>query len=418
MALQTLTKRPLVKVSPKKYCDTMDEMYALYDNNGRRSGDLQKNTPLAVAIHSPSTRSHAESIVQIYEEIYEGTYPYHEMLDPDYLLRTFSDPDYYWGIFCPPNDPTTIMGCFTVVIDRYHNAGYMRGLNILPRYRKQIGVKELSYAMVKRFFVAHPEVNKWYNEARTAHSTVQYLARGIAAKMQALFLNKDYFLGEKETDALMVGYWDSALEARETPDRLLPEVVPFYLRSRSMHKFAEDIPHIEAQPLTFNTDLLRDILPRIQFSFTEDAYGYISFRFHDPGTDEYLTGLYTPTIRNIEKIRYQVHSLEKFMGFCILLQLFADRHRVEYVEFHIPTSEHVIQRYLLENRFLILGYVPAWLPSGRNMEDAVVLAWTDRLPNLESLRLIEEGTNLLDLIAVSNRLYPLEESILVFLPPA
>ncbi len=416
MALQSLTKLPSSNVAVKQYCDTMDEMYAIYDAHGRRRDDPKKNTSESVMIHAPSTWSHAEAIVKIYEEIYQGTYPFHEMLDPQFLFETFSNPDYYWGIFCHPKDPNTIMGCFTVVIDRYHNAGYMRGLNILPGYRKQIGVRELSYAMVKQFFVAHPEVNKWYNEARTAHSIVQHLSRVIAAKIQAIYLNKDYFMHRKESDALMVGYWDGALEARVIPRKVLPEVIPFYLRSRTMHKFPEVIPAIEARPLSINKELLRTFLSEIQFSFEMDKYGYIEFRFHDPKTNEFLTGLYTPTVRNIEKIRYQVNNPEKFMGFCLLLQLFAERHQVEYVEFHIPVSNFEIQRYLLENQLIIAGYVPSWLPSGKNMEDAVVMVWTDRLPHLKSLHLIEEGSALLDLITVSNRLSPLEESIPVFNP--
>ncbi|MHA1674332.1 MAG: hypothetical protein ACTSYI_11985 [Promethearchaeota archaeon] len=422
MALQTLTKRALSKVSNKQYCDTMDEMYAIYDDNGYRIGDSKQKSPVNVVIHHPSTRAHAESIVEIYKEIYQGTYPFHEMLDPDFLVKTFTDPDYYWGIFCPPKDTDTIMGCFTVVIDRYHNAGYMRGLNILPKYRKQIGVRELSYAMVKRFFVAHPEVNKWYNEARTAHSIVQHLSRVIAAKIQAIFLNKDYFMHQKESDALMVGYWESALEARVIPEKILPEVIPFYLRSRTMHDFAEDIPSVESCPLKIDKEKLRTALSKIQFSHETDKYGYIEFRFHDPDTHEFLTGLYTPTVRNIEKIRYQVNTLEKFMGFCIMLQFFADQHRVEYIEFQIPVSELAHQRYLLENQLIIAGYVPAWLPTKQNTqnkenkEDAVVLVWTDRLPELDSLQLIEEGHELLDLIAVSSRLRPIEENIPVFSP--
>jgi hypothetical protein len=422
MALQTLTKRSLTNVTVKQYCDTMDEMYAIYDDNGRRIDDPKKNTPGNITISAPSTKVHAHSIVAIYKEIYQGTYPFHEMLDPQFLLKTFSDPDYYWGIFCHPEDSDIIMGCFTVVIDRYHNAGYMRGLNILPKYRKQIGVRELSYAMVKRFFVVHPEVDKWYNEARTAHSIVQHLSRVIAAKTQALFLNKDYFMHRKESDVLMVGYWESALESRVIPEQMLPEVIPFYLRSRTMHDFTESLPIIEARQLTIDKDKLRTILSQIEFSFKTDKYEYIEFRFHDPDTHEFLTGLYTPTVRNIEKIRYQVNTSEKFMGFCILLQFFADQHRVEYIEFQIPVSELDHQRYLLENRLIIAGYVPAWLPTNQNKqnmdnkEDAVVLVWTDRLPALDSLQLIEEGKDLLNLIAVSSHLCPIEEIIPVFPP--
>jgi hypothetical protein len=416
MALQSLPKRPLSKVAIKQYCDTMDEMYAIYDAHGRRIDDPRKNNTENVMIHTPSTWSHAESITEIYKEIYRGTYPFHEMLDPKFLFETFSDPDYYWGIFCHPKDPDTIMGCFTVVIDRYHNAGYMRGLIILPKYRKQIGVRKLSYAMVKRFFVVHPEVDKWYNEARTAHSIVQHLSRVIAAKIQAIFLNKDYFMNQKESDALMVGYWESALEARVIPEKILPEVIPYYLRSRAMHNFPEAIPSIEACPLTIDKDLLRTFLPKIQFSFKTDKYGYIEFHFYDLDTHEFLTGLYTPSVHNIEKIRYQANTKEKFMGFCILLQLFAEQNRVEYIEFQIPISEIDNQRYLLENHLIIVGYVPAWLPTEQNMEDAVVMVWTDRLPCMDSLHLIEEGTELLQLITVSNRLRPLEESIPVFSP--
>jgi hypothetical protein len=77
MIIGSLTKRHPSKTFVKQYCDTMDEMYAIYDATGRRRDDPKKNTPENVMIRAPSTWSHAKAIVKIYEEIYQGTYPFH-----------------------------------------------------------------------------------------------------------------------------------------------------------------------------------------------------------------------------------------------------------------------------------------------------------------------------------------------------
>jgi hypothetical protein len=398
---------------PKLY-DSVDEFYAIYDEDGFMIGDQDRQRDYHVKIIDPRTMQHAKIIVSIYEEIYQGTYPYHEMLDPEYVKDSFKDPNCYWGIFrIDEGSPEagTDVGCFTIVYDFEKRTAYFRGLNILPRFHKKVGARELSTAMCVRFLNATMgRIDKWYMEARTAHSAVQYIARIAGCKTQALFLNKDYFLGKKESDCLQVAYWDHALDTtRVIPEFILPEILPFYYRAQRMH----NLPHVkrlEMNPIKFdNIDLdyheTFRILTKVKLSATRDKYGYVSISIQDPITGSYLKAFHTESVKNIEKIKYKCSNVSILAGFYLLLKNYAAVQNVEYLEWQVPVSDAMSCRFLFGQNFKIFGYVPAWIPSRTHFgmfEDAVVLTWISGELKTENIKLLEEGFELLNLIEVNN----------------
>ena len=394
-----------------KMCNSVDEFYALYDEDGFIIGDKDRQRDYHVKIIEPRTLEHAKIVVSIYQEIYKGTYPYHEMLDPNYIKESFSDPNCYWGIFrIDEGSPEagTNVGCFTIVYDFKKRTAYFRGLNILPQYQKKVGARELSTAMCVRFLNATMgKIDKWYMEARTAHSAVQYIARLAGCKTQALFLNKDYFLGRKESDCLQVAYWDHALETtRIIPEFILPEILPFYYRAQRMH----NLPHrkrLEINPLEQNLDYHETfrILTQAKLSAKRDKYGYVSISIKDPKTGSYLTALHTQSVKNIEKIKYQCSDVSVLAGFYLLLKNYAVDNKIEYVEWQVPVSDVMLCKFLLGQNFKIFGYIPAWIPSKRSVgmfEDTVVFSWTSGELKTKNIKLLPEGYELLDMINMNN----------------
>lgn len=367
-----------------------------------------------VKIIEPRTLEHAKIVVSIYQEIYQGTYPYLEMLDPDYLKESFSDPNCYWGIFrIDEGSPEagTDVGCFTIVYDFKSRTAYFRGLNILPRFHKKVGARELSTSMCVRFLnTTMGKIDKWYMEARTAHSAVQYIARLAGCKAQALFLNKDYFLGKKESDCLQVAYWDHALETtRVIPEIILPEILPFYYRAQQLHNLPIT-ERLEMNPIELDLDFHETfrVLTNSKLSAVRDKFGYVSISIEDPKTCSFLTALHTESVKNIEKIKYKCSNVSILAGFYSLLKKYANGHEIEYIEWQLPVSDVFSCKFLFGQDFTILGYIPAWIPSKKQadmFEDAVVLAWIPGETEIKNIQLLPEGQELLDLI-IANKIVP------------
>lgn len=218
-------------------CETISDFLEQYTLEGTRRDDKSPRR-INVQIFSPVTREHAKKIVEIYTRVYRGTYPFKEMLDIPFVLATFSDPKYWWGIFSLKD---TIVGCFTIVTDFHTNTAYMRGLNILPEYQGQVGVRKLSYALIYRYFQDHPTILRWYTEARTAHAIVQHLSYSIGGRGCALLINKDYFFNRKETDCLMVAYQKETLTHHRIAPIILPAYCyPFYQYAKSQFNLGMD----------------------------------------------------------------------------------------------------------------------------------------------------------------------------------
>nr|WP_147664605.1 hypothetical protein [Candidatus Prometheoarchaeum syntrophicum]QEE17721.1 hypothetical protein DSAG12_03559 [Candidatus Prometheoarchaeum syntrophicum] len=401
------------KSLPKK-CKSVDEFYALYDEDGFMVGDPDRHRAYHVKIIRPTTMHHANIVVSLYKEIYQGTYPYLEMLDPTYVKESFADPKCYWGIFrIEQGSPEagTDVGCFTIVNDFDTRTAYFRGLNVLPQFHKKVGVRELATSMCVHFLNATMgRIDKWYIEARTAHNKVQYISRLAGCKTQALLLNKDYFLGKKESDCLQVAYWDHALESRRViPKSILPEILPFYYRAQQMH----NLPHakrLEMIPLQLETEDLDyhetfRILTKVKLSATRDKYGYVALSIKDPQTGSFLTALHTESVKNIEKIKYHCTDVSVLAGFYLLLKNYSLRQKVEYVEWQVPVSDVVACKFLFGQNFTIMGYIPAWIPSWERVlmfEDAVVFTWTSGDLAIENIKLLPEGEELLDLITMNH----------------
>jgi hypothetical protein len=342
----------------------------------------------------------------IYEDIYQGGYPFKEMLDPSYILGTFFNPCYFWRVFKTDEkapEPNEIVGCATIVVDFEHRAGYLRGFNIRPKYQSKIAFREMAYGLIWQFLDATKgKVDKWYNESRTAHNITQFLSDFIGARSQAVLLNKDYFMGKKESDCLMAAYWSDAFTSRRIiPRSLIPEVMPYYQMIMDMHNHYEGMPEISVVNEKIDLHEVIRIASCSQTEIKTDEYGYITFRFEDPRTGDFMEGLHTPMVKNIEKIHYRHTDISSFVGLFHLLRKYARENNAEYFEFYIPASDTAVQQFILSQNLTILGYLPGWHIVDQNTltaEDVVIFGWSTILPNPNQIKLVDDGIKLLGLI--------------------
>ena len=382
------------------YCDSVDDFLFNYDHHGNNISDHLNQKPLPLHIETPRTKTHARTIVNIYNKIYEGTYPYKEMLDPNFVYNSFKNQTFYWKIFRFKTNSSKkgkIAGCFTIVIDYENRTGYMRGLNILPEYQGKVAVRQLSYAMIYQFFEKYADkVDKWYNESRTAHSKVQHLSRVIGAHPYAIFEGKDYFLRKKESDVLMVAHFKKALSKNRTPPKFIhPKIYNLYKQIAHFHEFEEN--PILVSEINAKIDLMKvsKFLREIKIDLHTDSFGYLKISFTHSKSGDYLSGLHTLSVKNIEKINYSVSSLENFGAFIFLLKRYIQQEDVEYVEMQLKADEIEKAEWLFNQEFHLCGYVPSWIKSEEKksdkFEDATIFSWQNKSLSQSRPKLIEEA---------------------------
>ncbi|MHA1672265.1 MAG: hypothetical protein ACTSYI_01430 [Promethearchaeota archaeon] len=392
-------------------CNSLDDFFILVDKMGRLQGSQRKSNKIKVKTMRPSTLEDARAIVNIYETVYEGQYPYAEMLDEQWIFASFSDPSYFWGVFRIVEDIPeigTIIGSFTMVSDFYTKTAYFRGLNILPAYQKKVGVRELSFALGEKFFSAMKgKIDKFYAECLAVHPISQLISRGGGSHCEAMFLNKDYCKGQKASVAMMVGYFDRALfEYREKPKYLLPEIIPFHARTCKIHKLDDYVESIDNPDFEVDIQEVYRVTKNAKIVIKVKEHNYYDLEFTDEHSGSFLKALYTPAVKNIEKITYQSSDDSILMGLFMLLKNFAKSKNVEYIEWQVRASDYNLADFLLIHDFQVQGYVPAWIPAinSEKFEDVIIMGWTHKIPNYDSIKTYDEGFSLLNLI-LSNH-YP------------
>jgi hypothetical protein len=389
----------------------LDDFFALCDKMGRLQGSQRKTNAFNVKTIRPSTLEDAQAIVKIYEEVYEGHYPYAEMLDEQWIFTSFSDPNYFWGAFRIVDDSPDsgkIIGSFTMVSNFETKTAYFRGLNILPAYQKKVGVRELSFSLGEKFFSEMAgRIDKWYAECITVHPISQLISRAGGSHCEAIFLNKDYFKARKSSVAMMVGYWDRTLfDNRRGPEYLLPEIIPFHELACNVHNLDDVVGVIDNPELEVDIYEVDRVTKNATISIKKKRHNYYDIEFTDEHTGSFLKALYTPSVKNIEKITYNCPNESILMGLFMLLKKFAKDRNVEYIEWQIRASDYNLTQFLLIHDFQVQGYVPAWIPTKdqKKYEDIVMMGWTHKIPNYDSIKTYDEGYSLLDLILSNN--YP------------
>lgn len=384
-------------------CEWIEEMIDYYLPSGQRIDELGKKH-LLVSSSIPSTYEVAEAVVKIYNSIYKGTYPYHEMLDVENVYHTFSNPKYYWRVF-QIEQTGQIIGCCTIVVDLYNRRAYCRGLNILPEFQGQVGVRELSSGMMRAFLVHyHDQIDKWFIEARTAHTAVQYIANMAGAKPHALLFNKDQFFHKYETDCFQVAYRYSAMHSQRIPPLTLPlQIAPLYEYICHLHDLSlNEITFYFPKPKC-KDQKKKHLSTSLILNETELEYGYRQIRLEDTYTGSYWQAEFIPEIQTLEHISYQFTDENLISIFvteinCMICQ------ENRYIEWQVPVSDTKLVEAMLSNeKFRVIGYLPAWRRVNQNssfFEDVVVFAHLRGSLANKSMKLIPSAKQLCNFLEI------------------
>ena len=382
---------------------SIDDFIRLCDTRGCFMGMEPKESDHRITIDSPYTTQDARDIRDLFEITYRGTYPYLEMLDLEYLINTFFEDKFEWIVFRldDENSPDRgkIIGSWLWVIDYDQRSAYNRGFNLLPKYHGKLPLLNLTYRAYRPLMIKlKGKIDKWYNESRTAHAKSQFLSHGGGAHTDALFMNKDYFMGKKESDVMMVAFYEDGMKARRKPETLLPEVAPFYVHASKNHGLEVEST-VEMGTITPKIDPVQvhRVLSGAELLMDCDQYGYIRFTLSDPMTGSTIKGLHTTTVQNIEKLKVECEDPSVLMGLWYRLKQYAKSQKIEYMECILPASALTSQKVLLSMGMAVEGYVPCWMlcEGLQKYEDAVVLGWSQQPVDEGSMRLTPEGRGLL-----------------------
>jgi len=342
-----------------------------------------------------ATQEDADEIINIYKDIYEGTYPYKEMEDKEEVCKMINSPNVEWLVFKTPDDET--IGCFTFILNFDDKMGYLRGLNLK---KNNLGKIDVLKAAISSFITMYRKyegkIFRWYGESRTAHTNSQYTLGAGGFKAVAFFPNKDVFYNKVESDILLISYDERALKEYRSPrkPRILPTVEKCFIYSDlrySLGDYAIETPNIHLNHLK-----MAELEKKLDLESSQDKFGYVDVKFSFKDSDSYFSFLYTPQVQNLEKTKFKVKNLEELQVFIQEFIKYANIYNVRYLETYVSAYNPFYQK-LFENAGLKPnGYIPSWrLNKKENLfEDAILFNWNKGEID-KNIKLLDEGKELL-----------------------
>ncbi|MBD3254998.1 MAG: hypothetical protein GF383_07885 [Candidatus Lokiarchaeota archaeon] len=341
----------------------------------------------------------AREVVEICKDAYEGSYPYKEMEDIEYVRRKIVAPDYHVILFKHLNG--RIVGCFKCFLDFDAKKGYMGGFMIKKAFQSKIDVVKAivgSYIWMWREF--RDEILVWYCENRTAHATSQYMTEVCGIKTVAFLPNKDVFYNEIESDVIGIIYDELALDALRAKNvpTIIPEIANvFFFADKRYALGSVRFQHIAMglNPLKVRkyAKLIKITVKKLTYC-EKAVYEIVTFRMF--GTKSHFSFVHTIFSENLEKVEYAVENSEQLKAFVDEFIRFASERNLRYQEVFVSAYEPAHQRVFFEAGFEPRGYVPSWKYDNEvgYFEDCVVFnRFKGRL--CKNLELTKEGVELL-----------------------
>ncbi len=347
----------------------------------------------------------AEEIVEIYKELYNGTYPYKEMEDLNEVRKMIHNPSIQWIIYQDPS--FNIAGCITFVFDFDNKRGYIRGFMLKKEYQGYIDItKAMIGSMLGMIHKYKNEIYVWYVENRTAHSKSQYSMWVCGIAPIGFYPNKDIFLGKVESDLMQVLYDERALTICriKTVPQLLPQVENCYLYADKRYNLGKY--RIKEPQISLNQKKIYHLRKSLKRNIEKNDFGYEKIRFSFSDTDSYFEFLYTPQVKNFEKTVYHVNNLEELYIFLKEFIKCGKELEIRYCEAFISAYNLAHQKLFSNVGLSPRGYVPSWKYNSKKnvFEDYVLFNWFKGNVN-ESIQLIDEGKQLLEILELNNTVY-------------
>jgi hypothetical membrane protein len=342
----------------------------------------------------------AEELVEVYKELYDGTYPYKEMEDVHEVRKMITNPNIRWIIFQDPH--LTLAGCITFVLDFQNRRGYIRGFMLRKQYQGYIDItKAMISSMLGMLHKFKDSIYVWYVENRTAHAKSQYSMNVCGIAPIAFYPNKDVFCGEIESDIMQILYDERALKTLRS--KKIPELIPavesiFYY---SQERYGLKTPEFMVSEMTLEKKKVKNLKKLRGRKVEKDKFGYETTTLTLDNSDSFFEFVYTPLVQNIEKIKYKVADLEELYIFVQELLRCKKELAVRYCEVFVSAYKRDHQQIFFDAGFKPRGYIPSWKYSNKNsvFKDSVLFSIFDGTIN-NKIQLIEQGYKLVEILGI------------------
>ncbi len=337
----------------------------------------------------------AEKIVDIYNELYNGTYPYVEMFDVKKVSNLIKDPKYEWIVFKDPKN--NFAGCITFVIDFIQKKGYIRGFMLKQEYQ---GILDTTKAMIGSMGVMckkyKDKIYSWYVENRTVHTKSQHAMYVCGLNPVGFYPNKDIFDNKIESDLMQIFYDKKTLKdfRIKTQPRLIMENLNCYKYAN--RKYCLGSVKISNPNLNLDYKKIKKLKRKLQINSEVDRFGYEEITLNFKKSDAYFTFTHTPTVQNFEKTSYNVNCIEELYvfvsNFMNLLHRKDGRYCEVFVSAYKPEHQKVFHNFGLKPR----GYIPSWVYNEKKNNYKDFILYSFYKGTLSKFKVINEA---LDLIA-------------------
>lgn len=319
----------------------------------KRSSNRTKINPI-LQIAKPEE---AYIITGLFEEAYNGSYPYKEFLDETELQKRLKKGNLNFVLL--KSDYGEVYGCIKFLIEPDNHRGYNGGMALWKRFLGKIDVTRAYIGMNLYFMRKYKDkIKVVYGEARTAHAKVQYFCELCGLLPTAVLVNKDFFLGKVESDLYVYAIQRSTLNERmnEYPT-IIPEAVASF--AYCSDRYGLGPINVRAPKICCEEEVVYELLDQIDVSIEKDKYGYHDVVFKlDSGS--FCKFLYTPMVQNFENVEYEVQSVEELIAFITRMQSLARKLNVRYLEVYVSAFKPEHQKVFLEAGMRPRGYIPSW----------------------------------------------------------
>jgi len=340
----------------------------------------------------------AVEIATICKEVYEGSYPYKEIEDPEEVKKMIESPEHHFILFKIEED---IVGCFRCALDFEHHKGYTGGFMVRQEYQGIIDVtKSIIGSYTWMWSTYKDEILMWYCENRTAHAASQYITSVCGINTVAFFPNKDVFFDKVESDVMGVVFREKALNGyreHKTP-LLIRNALDSFLHCDNLYNLGKF--KLVSPDYSLDYEKIALLQKRFRKDLIKDKYGYQYFQFFISGTKSYFSFLHTPCIQNLEKTKYHVDTLEELYVYLEEFLKVIKENSIRYSEAFVSALNPEHQQLFYEFGFRARGYVPCWnfKKDDNSFEDYVVFNYFEgQVPHAELLPI---GQELVDLLSV------------------
>lgn len=340
----------------------------------------------------------AKEIVDIFNEIYRGTYPYKEMEDPNTIREMIIQQNCHWFLFKLLSNE--IVGCFGADLEFNEKKAFLHGFIIKKQYQKTIDVFKAFIGCITYLWKKYKDkIYLWYGEMRTNEAISQFFTSLIGMKPIAFFPNKDIFFNKKESDILHIIFNKEVLKKYRSDDkpRIIRQVLNCYNYTNKRYQLG--LPTIENPTINLNQEKVKCIKTLVERITKKDKFDYQNIRFFIKNTNSYFKLFLNPYSRNIEKIEYNVVELEELYVFIEKLKELIKDRDINYCECFVSSYEPTHQKIFNNAGFQPRGYIPSWKYNieTKKSEDRIVFNYyKGEIDN--HIKLISESKELLDIL--------------------